>query len=88
MLVDRWATFRRHGTAVASYVSDRRATAPALVVAADLTDERVGQWTERFATAPRLLRVQADHYGMLRPPVAAEIATAIGQLQLTTASSS
>lgn len=88
MLADRWATFRRHTAAVFSYVSEQRVTAPALVVAADLADYQLDQWTERFATAPHLLRVAADHYGMLRPPAIAEIASAIGQLKMTATATS
>lgn len=82
-LVERWATFRRHTAAVFSYASGSRLAAPALVVAADLADYQLDQWAERFATAPRRLRVAADHYGLLRPPAIAQIAAAIAALQPT-----
>ncbi|HEU5471334.1 MAG TPA: condensation domain-containing protein [Actinophytocola sp.] len=80
MLLDRWTTFRRHTYAVTAYRSDRGVAAPALVVGADLADHQVADWAARFAPAPRVLRVQADHYGLLRPPAIAEIAAAVSAL--------
>lgn len=80
MLVERWATFRRHAAAVVSYVSDRRFTGPALVVGGDLADYQLDQWAERFAGSLRRLRVGTDHYGMLRQPAIAEIAGELGTL--------
>ena len=82
MLVERWATFRRHTDAVGSYINDRRLAVPALLVRAELTDEQVDHWMSRF-TAPRLLRVDADHYGMLRPPAITQIVRAIDELRST-----
>lgn len=83
MLLDRWTTFHRHTKAVTSYVSSRTLDTPALIVGADLADYQLDQWSERFGQ-PRLLRVQADHYGLLRPPAITEIAEAIRQLQQET----
>ncbi|GAA0706706.1 condensation protein [Dactylosporangium roseum] len=81
MLTERWATFRRHTAAVASYVSDADVPAPALVVGADLADYQLEQWAERFSAAPDVLRVDADHHGTLREPAASHIAAAIVRLQ-------
>ena len=80
MLVDRWTTFLRHSMAVVSYVVDRRLEATALIVGADLRDDQLDQWAERFAAPPRRLRVAASHYSLLRPPAIAEIARAISEL--------
>jgi thioesterase domain-containing protein len=82
MLVERWATFRRHAFAVVSYVAERRLTARALVLGADLADYQLDQWAERFTAPPQRLRIDADHYGMLRPPAVAEIAAALGRLRI------
>jgi non-ribosomal peptide synthetase component F len=85
LLVDRWTTFRRHTRAVMTYDTDRLVSAPALVVGADLTDHQLDRWATRFTTPPRLLRVAADHHGVLRAPVIAEVAAAVGLLQSTAA---
>jgi thioesterase domain-containing protein len=77
MLLQRWSTFRRHAVAVVTYVSDRRFTGPALVLGAGLADYQLEQWAAKFATPPRRVRVQTDHYGLLRAPAAAEVAQAM-----------
>ncbi|MGK4591271.1 condensation domain-containing protein [Amycolatopsis sp. w19] len=84
MLLERWTTFNRHTDAVGSYVSERPLEAPALLVRAELADHQVDQWTGRFSAPPRLIEVEADHYGMLRGPAIAEIARAIVGLRTTT----
>ncbi|KFZ81430.1 hypothetical protein ED92_14250 [Amycolatopsis sp. MJM2582] len=84
MLLERWTTFNRHTDAVGSYVSERPLEAPALLVRAELADHQVDQWTGRFSAPPRLIQVEADHYGMLRAPAIAEIARAIVGLRTTT----
>ncbi|MGW4829170.1 condensation domain-containing protein [Amycolatopsis japonica] len=84
MLLERWATFNRHTDAVGSYVSEHPLEAPALLVRAELADHQVDQWTGRFSAPPRLIQVEADHYGMLRAPAIAEIARAIVGLRTTT----
>ena len=80
MLLERWTTFRRHAVAVVSYIAQRRVAGPALVVGADLADYQLDQWVDQFTTPPRVLRVAADHYGVLRPPAITEVASAISQL--------
>jgi thioesterase domain-containing protein len=86
MLLDRWRTFHRHTMAVVSYVSRARVAAPALVIAADLSDYQLDQWSQRFTTPPRLLRVEADHYGVLRQPAIGALADAISELLASAAS--
>ncbi len=86
-LLERWRTFRRHTTAVWSYVAGRRADATALVVAADIADWQLDQWAAQFTTEPSRLRVATDHYGALKPPAIAVIAGAIGRLQSTAVTS-
>ena len=81
MLMDRWTTYHRHTMAVVSYLANRRLTGPALIVGADLADFQLDEWAEQFTTAPRRIRVAADHYGVLKPPVIGEIAAAIGELR-------
>jgi hypothetical protein len=83
MLIERWTTFNRHTDAVGSYVNERPLAAPALLVRAELAEHQVDQWLAQFTAPPRLIRVEADHYGLLRPPVIAEIASAIDQLRTT-----
>jgi thioesterase domain-containing protein/acyl carrier protein len=80
MLVERWTTFRRHAVAVVSYVAERPLAGTALVVGADLADYQLDQWTGQFTTPPTVLRVAADHYGILRPPAITEVASAITRL--------
>jgi pimeloyl-ACP methyl ester carboxylesterase len=77
VLTQRWEAYRRHARAAAAHRSERRVDAAALVVAAELADEQLGQWAELFDPPPSRLRVAADHFGLLRHPVAAEIAAAI-----------
>jgi thioesterase domain-containing protein len=83
MLIERWATFNRHTDAVGSYVNERPLAVPALLVRAELAEHQVDQWLERFTAPPRLMRVEADHYGLLRPPAITAIARAIDELRST-----
>ncbi|MEV6912655.1 condensation domain-containing protein [Amycolatopsis sp. NPDC051071] len=83
MLIERWTTFNRHTDAVGSYVRERPLAVPALLVRAELTEQQVDHWLARFTAPPRLIRVEADHYGILRAPVITEIARAIDQLRTT-----
>ncbi|MFC3454873.1 condensation domain-containing protein [Amycolatopsis speibonae] len=83
MLLERWATFNRHTDAVGSYVNERPLAASALLVRAELTEQQVDQWTAQFTEPPRLVRVEADHYGVLRAPVVTEIARAVDRLRVT-----
>lgn len=80
MLLDRWATFNRHTDAVGAYVSERRLGVPALLVRAELAEHQIEQWRAKFSSPLTLLRVAADHHGLLRPPAVAEIARAITEL--------
>lgn len=80
MLLDRWTVYCRHTLAVVSYLADRRVTAAALVVGADLTDYQLDEWAEQFTTPPRRIRVATDHYGALKPPVINDIVAAITEL--------
>lgn len=81
MLIERWTTFNRHTDAVGSYVNERPLAVPALLVRAELAEHQVDEWMAQFTAPPRLIRVEADHYGILRPPVIKEIARAIDQLR-------
>jgi thioesterase domain-containing protein len=84
MLMERWATFRRHTDAVGGYVNESRVVVPAVLVQADLTDSQIDQWTRRFTPPPRLLHTGTDHYGILRPPAVAAVARAVEELWSTT----
>ncbi|MFI9450687.1 condensation domain-containing protein [Amycolatopsis sp. NPDC052450] len=83
MLLERWTTFNRHTDAVGSYLNERPLAVPALLVRAELAEHQVDQWTTQFTAPPRLVRVEADHYGILRAPVIAEIAGEIVRLHAT-----
>lgn len=81
MLLDRWRTFYRHTKATWSYVADRDASAEALVVGAVIAEYQVEFWASKFSPKASMLRVEADHYGVLKPPVVAEVAAAIVALE-------
>jgi len=83
MLVERWATFNRHTDAVGSYVNDRPLAVPAVLVRAELAEHQVDQWMTQFTTPPRLVRLDTDHYGILRAPAVAAVAGVIGELHTT-----
>jgi hypothetical protein len=72
-LARRWADYARHARMGERYVGPDRVVTPALVVAAELRDVDVRQWERRLA-APRHLRVDADHHGVLRGATAARVA--------------
>lgn len=80
VLRTRWETYRRHRRMTGAYVAGHRLNVPALVVAAELTEQQLGQWDERFGAAPRRLRAANDHFGVLRAPGVAGVATAIEDL--------
>jgi pimeloyl-ACP methyl ester carboxylesterase len=79
-LVERWDTFSRHTDAVMFYLSDVRLRTPTAFVAAGLLDAQVDQWAERLDPAPRRSRLATDHFGMLRPEFAGQLAEAIVSL--------
>ncbi len=81
VLRTRWEAYRRHRRMTGAYVAEHRLSTPALVVAAELTDQQLDQWDERFGVAPRRLRAaHDDHFGVLREPGVAEVAAAIENL--------
>ncbi|MEH0416181.1 condensation domain-containing protein [Streptomyces sp. B21-083] len=80
LMADRWATYERHYRAVAAYESDRVLAAPAALLAADLTDQGVTVWADRFKHDPAIARLAADHYTALRAPAVDVIATTIEEI--------
>lgn len=81
VLRTRWEAYRRHRRMTGAYVAEHRLSTPALVVAAELTEQQLDQWDERFDVAPRRLRAaHHDHFGVLRAPGVAEVAAAIEDL--------
>jgi thioesterase domain-containing protein/acyl carrier protein len=80
LLADRWRTYDRHARAAAAHTTDGPVDTSALIVGADLLDVQLGQWAALVGPAPRLLRVNTDHHGVLTGHVACEIAAAIADL--------
>jgi thioesterase domain-containing protein len=80
VLRTRWEVYRRHRGMTGAYVAECRLSTSALVVAAELTDQQLDQWDERFEVAPRRLRAADDHFGVLRDPGVVEVAAAIENL--------
>ncbi|NUT50099.1 MAG: condensation protein, partial [Saccharothrix sp.] len=78
-LANRWDTYHRHVSAVAGFTSDRVLAAPCVVVAADLPDEGVAAWADRFTSTPDTLRVAADHYSVLAAPAVDAVAAAVAR---------
>lgn len=74
LLLERWQIYARHLHAVAGYVRTGCIDTPALIVGAELLDVQLDQWVERVGRAPQILRVHADHFGMLRAGTAKKIA--------------
>jgi thioesterase domain-containing protein len=80
LLADRWRTYDRHARAGAAHVAQGPVGTPALIVGAALLDVQLGQWATLVGPAPRILRVDTDHHGVLTGQVACEIAAAIVDL--------
>jgi hypothetical protein len=76
-LIQRWQTYDRHARAAAAHIGRGRVDTPALIVGADLLDSQLEQWADLVGPAPRLLRVDADHHGVLTGPAAQRLAAAI-----------
>ncbi|NUT98155.1 MAG: condensation protein [Saccharothrix sp.] len=79
-LVERWHAYRRHARAGAAHTSSRRITAPTTVIAADITDADVDHWRTRLPADTDVLRVDTDHWGVVRAP---EVAAAVRRLRRT-----
>ncbi|WP_369266545.1 hypothetical protein, partial [Streptomyces harbinensis] len=60
--------------AMAGHLAAGPVAAPALLVTAEGSEEEVRQWAGRFTAAPRVVRLPADHHGLLRGAAATEIA--------------
>ncbi|GAA2043488.1 hypothetical protein GCM10009757_08090 [Streptomyces cheonanensis] len=73
-LAARAALHRRHTAAMAGHLPAGPVAAPALLVTAEGSEEEVRQWAGRFTAAPRVVRLPADHHGLLRGAAATEIA--------------
>ncbi|MEV4878680.1 condensation domain-containing protein [Streptomyces cyaneofuscatus] len=69
----RYALHTRHVTAMAAHHDARAVDVPALLVAADLTDEAVGRW-QLFLTGATSVRVPADHYSLLTGAAVEQVA--------------
>ncbi|MCM6773983.1 condensation domain-containing protein [Nocardia sp. CDC159] len=76
-LAERWHTHDRHYRALSAYVSEHVLAAPATMLTAAVTDADAARWIGRFAEAPRIERVDADHYSVLRTPAVSTVARAI-----------
>ncbi|GAA3266049.1 hypothetical protein GCM10020218_002620 [Dactylosporangium vinaceum] len=84
VLLERWATYHRHAVAVASFVTTEQVDAPALVVGAGLLDVQLDEWAQRLRRPPDILRVAADHHGVLRAPFTGQVAEALQRLTAAT----
>ncbi|GAB3157534.1 hypothetical protein GCM10027290_58740 [Micromonospora sonneratiae] len=80
VLGERWRAYARHARMGEAYVGPEHVRVPALVVGADLRDTDMREWAQRLDTS-RLLRVDADHYGVLRAGTAAQVAEEIVQFE-------
>ncbi|MFI9811618.1 condensation domain-containing protein [Saccharothrix variisporea] len=79
-LVERWHAYRRHARAGAAHTSSRRIHAPTTVIAADITDADLDHWRARLPADTRVVRVDTDHWGVVRSP---EVADAVRRLRRT-----
>lgn len=82
VLNERWRTYARHTQLGEAYVGPGRVPVPALVVGADQGEAALQEWARRVS-ASRQLRVNADHYGMLRADAAAQVAAEIAEFVST-----
>jgi thioesterase domain-containing protein len=80
ILAQRWSAYDRQMRAAAAHLADRRVAVPSLVVAAELADEQLDQWEQRFEPAPRRLRLATDHPGVVRHPAVDEVGAAMAAL--------
>ncbi|MEJ2852341.1 MULTISPECIES: condensation domain-containing protein [unclassified Saccharothrix] len=71
-LVERWHAYRRHARAGAAHTSTRTVAAPAVVIAADITDADVDHWRTRLAGDTHVVRVNTDHWGVVHSPAVAD----------------
>jgi thioesterase domain-containing protein len=85
VLMERWQTFDRHSRAAVEQVARDPVDVPALVVGADLLDSQMQRWVELVGPAAEVVRVDADHYGLLSGRVAEQLAEAIIGLHERTA---
>ncbi|MFJ4972173.1 condensation domain-containing protein [Streptomyces sp. NPDC088755] len=78
-LTTRWKSYEQHVQAVARYISTHVITSYAALLTADLPDEGVAAWNERFTRVPDVVHLNANHYTALRPPAVNTVAKAIRQ---------
>ncbi|MET8944521.1 condensation domain-containing protein [Streptomyces sp. NPDC004542] len=62
----RYGLHTRHVAAMARYRGAGVVDAPALLVAAELTDDDVARWRRLFTGEPSTVRLPTDHYALLR----------------------
>jgi thioesterase domain-containing protein len=72
-LLARLDEYRRHLRAGLAYVRDEPVAAPAVLVAAALSEEHVDEWRRRLPGA-RVQRVDGGHFDVLRPPLVGQVA--------------
>lgn len=70
----RYALHARHAAAMAGYRGADPVDVPALLVAADLTDDDVARWRRLFTGEPSTVRLPTDHYALLRGEAARRVA--------------
>ncbi|HEY3607040.1 MAG TPA: condensation domain-containing protein [Pseudonocardiaceae bacterium] len=78
-LHERFALYRAHRAAIASYRGDPVVDTPALLVTADLDEDEIPHWARRFAGGLRSMRLDTDHYGLLRGANARRLADLLGR---------
>lgn len=72
VLTDRWEIFLRHAQASTAYTARGPQDTRAVVVAADLLDSQLDQWSGLVEASTH--RIDADHYGVLRGEAAQQLA--------------
>ncbi|KIH99633.1 hypothetical protein LP52_07030 [Streptomonospora alba] len=76
-VTDRWNAYDRHSRASASFVSGRVLETRAAILAADLPDDEMTAWKDRFRDPADMERLDADHHSALRAPAVASVAAVI-----------
>ncbi|WP_424186608.1 condensation domain-containing protein [Actinokineospora sp. G85] len=79
-LTDRWHTYEQKRRAADSFVSDRVLAVRAAVLAADLSDDDVTIWTDRFVHTTDTERLDVGHHSLLRAPAVESVAAAINRV--------
>ncbi|WP_309112107.1 condensation domain-containing protein [Saccharothrix sp.] len=79
-LVERWHAYRRHARAGAAHVSTKKIHTAAALIAADITDDDIDHWRTRLPDNAKVLRVDTDHWGVIKAPAAQQVADAVRSL--------